>query len=113
MRYPSRDRTVEMILKTPDAKWFDNVNTSKKETLADLVNEAYKYSCDSLERRFGPINKDWNWANVKQSNVPHLAKIPGLWFKGIDDWWCQKHHKRTRRNQWPILANGNRTGQNA
>ncbi|WP_029283018.1 penicillin acylase family protein [Pedobacter sp. R20-19] len=78
MRYPSRDRTVEMILKEPAAKWYDNVNTSQKETLSDLVNESFKYSCDSLERRFGPINKDWRWSNVKQSNVPHLAKIPGF-----------------------------------
>ncbi|WP_248284782.1 penicillin acylase family protein, partial [Pedobacter fastidiosus] len=78
MRYPSRDRTVEMILKEPNSKWYDNTKTSKKETLSDLVNEAFKYSCDSLERRFGPINKDWNWANVKQTNVPHLAKIPGF-----------------------------------
>jgi penicillin amidase len=78
MRYPSRDRTVEMILKEPNATWYDNINTSKKETLSDLVIEAFKYSCDSLERRFGPINKDWDWANVKQTNVPHLAKIPGF-----------------------------------
>ena len=78
MRYPSRDRTVEMILKEPNATWYDNINTSKKETLSDLVNEAFKYTCDSLERRSGPINKDWNWANVKQTNVPHLAKIPGF-----------------------------------
>jgi len=78
MRYPSRDRTVEMILKEPNARWYDNINTRKKETLADLVNEAFKFSCDSLERRFGPINKEWAWANVKQTNVPHLAKIPGF-----------------------------------
>ncbi len=78
MRYPSRDRTVEMILKEPTARWYDNVNTSQKETLSDLVTEAFKYSCDSLERRFGPINKDWRWSNVKQTNVPHLAKIPGF-----------------------------------
>lgn len=78
MRYPSRDRTVEMILKEPNARWYDNVNTTPQETLPDLVNEAFKYSCDSLERRFGPINKDWRWSNVKQTNVPHLAKIPGF-----------------------------------
>ncbi|WP_443938181.1 penicillin acylase family protein [Pedobacter sp. MW01-1-1] len=83
MRYPSRDRTVEMILNEPNAKWYDNIQTPQKETLSDLVNEAFKYSCDSLERRFGPINKDWNWANVKQTNVPHLAKIPGFGTKTL------------------------------
>ena len=78
MRYPNRDRTVELILKEPNSKWFDNVRTPQKETLADLVNESFKYACDSLERKYGPIGKNWAWANIKQSHVPHLAKIPGF-----------------------------------
>ena len=78
MRFPSRDRTIQMIAHEPNAVWYDNVKTPQKETLSDNVNDAFKFACDSLERRFGPINKDWNWANVKQSHVPHLAKIPGF-----------------------------------
>lgn len=78
MRFPSRDRTIELIQKTPNSKWFDNVKTSQKETLADLVNSSFKSTCDSLEKKFGPIGKDWYWGNVKGTNVPHLAKIPGF-----------------------------------
>lgn len=78
MRRPSRDRTIQMIVHEPHSKWFDNIKTSKVESLNDLVMDAFKFSCDSLERRFGPINKDWNWANVKGTHVPHLAKIPGM-----------------------------------
>ncbi|WP_316836448.1 penicillin acylase family protein [Pedobacter nutrimenti] len=83
MRYPSRDRTIELILKDPNSKWFDNVQTSKKETLTDLVNESFKYTCDSLERKFGLIGKNWEWARVKQTHVPHLANIPGLGSKTL------------------------------
>ncbi|MBE9602126.1 penicillin acylase family protein [Pedobacter sp. MC2016-24] len=83
MRYPSRDRTVQLITQEPNSKWFDNVNTPAKETLTDLVNEAFKYSCDSLERKYGPIGKSWEWANLKHSNVPHLAKIPGFGSKTL------------------------------
>jgi len=83
MRYPSRDRTVELILKDANSKWFDNVNTPAKENLNDLVNEAFKYTCDSLERKFGPIGKTWAWANIKQSHVPHLANIPGFGSKTL------------------------------
>ena len=83
MRYPSKDRTTELILKDPDSKWFDNVNTPQKETLNDLVNEAFKYACDSLERKNGPIGKNWRWANVKQTHVPHLANIPGMGSKTL------------------------------
>ncbi|MET3114787.1 penicillin amidase [Pedobacter sp. CG_S7] len=83
MRYPSRDKTIELIIKEPNSKWFDNVNTTKKETLADLVNESFKYTCDSLERKYGAIGKSWEWANVKHTNVPHLAKIPGFGSKTL------------------------------
>lgn len=83
MRFPSRDRTLQLIRKEPNSTWFDNVNTSARETLDDLVNESFKYACDSLERRFGAIGKDWHWANVKGTNVPHLAKIPGFGSKKL------------------------------
>lgn len=78
MRYPSRDRTVQLVLHEPNSRWIDNINTPKKETLADLVNDAFKYSCDSLERKYGPIGKLWEWANLKHTNIQHLAKIPGF-----------------------------------
>lgn len=77
MRQPSRDRTVQMITKEPNAAWYDNVNTPEKETLHDLVNTSFKYACDSLERKYGVIGKNWAWANVKHTHVPHLAAIPG------------------------------------
>ena len=83
MRYPTRDRTLQLILNEPDSKWIDNKRTPKKETMDDLVNEAFKYSCDSLERQYGPIGELWQWANVKHSHVPHLAKIPGLGSKTL------------------------------
>jgi penicillin amidase len=83
MRFPSRDRTLQLISKEPDSKWFDNVHTRTKETLNDLVNESFKYACDSLERKFGAIGNAWRWANVKGTNVPHLAKVPGFGSKKL------------------------------
>lgn len=83
MRFPSRDRTVQLILHEPNSRWIDNINTPQKETLSDLVNEAFKYSCDSLERKYGSIGETWQWANVKHTNVPHLAKIPGFGSKTL------------------------------
>ncbi len=83
MRYPSRDRTVQLILKEQTGKWFDNIHTPQKETLNDLVNEAFGYTCDSLERKYGAIGKAWEWANIKGTHVPHLAKIPGFGSKKL------------------------------
>lgn len=78
MRFPSRDRTVELLINDPYSKWFDNVNTPIKETRESLINDAFKFAVDSLSRRYGPIGKNWEWARVKQSHVPHLAKIAGF-----------------------------------
>ncbi len=83
MRYPSRDRTIAMIQKDPNAKWFDDVNTPQKETLSTLVNESFKFACDSLEKKYSSIGKNWNWAIVKNTAVPHLAAIPGLGSKKL------------------------------
>ncbi|MEJ6979807.1 penicillin acylase family protein [Pedobacter sp. P351] len=78
MRFPNRDRTVHLFLEEPDSKWFDNITTPKKETREDIVNAAFKFTIDSLEGKFGHLGKSWEWANVKHSNVPHLAKIAGF-----------------------------------
>ena len=84
MRYPNRDRTIELIQKEPNSTWYDNINTKNKENLTELVNESFKYTCDSLERKYGSIGKNWEWGNVKSSNVPHLAKIPGFGSKKLN-----------------------------
>ena len=83
MQFPSKDRTVQLILKEPGSKWFDNVNTPAKETLNDLLNESLKYTCDSLEKRFGPIGRSWEWANLKQTHVPHLLNLTGFGSKTL------------------------------
>ena len=84
MRYPSRDRTLQLIEKDPASHWFDNVRTAEKETLRDLVNESFRFACDSLERKYGAIGSNWAWGKVKGSNVPHLAKIPGFGTAKLD-----------------------------
>ena len=78
MRYPSRDRNVQLLLNEPNAVWWDNVKTAKKETRTDLVNASFKFAIDSLQRKFGPIDIEWAWANLKKTHVPHLAKVAGF-----------------------------------
>jgi penicillin amidase len=61
MRFPNRDRTVQLFLEEPESKWFDNITTSnKKETRIDLVNAAFKFTVDSLPRKFGTMDEDGN-----------------------------------------------------
>lgn len=78
MRYPSRDRLVEMLLNEPNARWYDNINTRQRENKKDIIQLSFIATVDSLTEKFGPISDQWKWGNVKHSYVPHLAKIAGF-----------------------------------
>lgn len=78
MRYPSRDRNVQLLINEPDSRWFDNVHTPVRETRTDIVNAAFRFTMDSLDRKYGPLGKAWQWGNVKHTYVPHLAKVAGF-----------------------------------
>lgn len=85
MRYPSRDRNVELLLNEPNSHWFDNVHTARKETRTDAVTAAFKFAIDSLGRKYGPVDKDWQWGNLKNTFVPHLAKVAGFGSKFLNN----------------------------
>ncbi|PSL32295.1 penicillin acylase family protein [Dyadobacter jiangsuensis] len=74
MEYPSRDRTLYLILKQPNEKWFDNVNTPEKETLPDLVYQSFNASLDTLTKRKGAMSPEWQWSKVKDAEIRHLSR---------------------------------------
>ncbi|HLT41527.1 MAG TPA: penicillin acylase family protein, partial [Sphingobacteriaceae bacterium] len=78
MRYPSRDRTVQMLLHEPDSPWYFNNLSTKKENRGDIVNLSFRKANQLLEERHGDLIENWQWSKVKQSKVPHLAAIKGF-----------------------------------
>lgn len=74
MEYPSRDRTLYLILKQPNEKWFDNVNTPEKETLPDLVYQTFNATLDTLTARKGAMSPEWQWSRVKAAEIRHLSR---------------------------------------
>ena len=84
MQYPTRDRTVQMILHEPNARWFDNVTTTgRRETLADLVNQTFRATADTLRRHHGPLGPAWQWGRARGTDIMHLARIPALSRMGL------------------------------
>lgn len=75
MMHPTEDRTFEMILKEPKAKWFDNKNTrEKEETINDIIVGSFSATLDSLTLKNGPINSEtWAWSKVKNTTIKHLV----------------------------------------
>ena len=77
-RFPSRARTVQMIVEESLAKWFDNIKTSGVETLPDLVRASFKAAHFELSASFGEMNESWQWGRYKGTDIIHLARIPGF-----------------------------------
>ncbi|MBS7562833.1 penicillin acylase family protein [Mucilaginibacter sp. Bleaf8] len=78
LRWPSRDRTIQLLLKDPKSKWFDNSQTAGKETLADIVSQAFNTAVNELANQHGKPGDNWQWGKVRLTEVEHLAGLDGL-----------------------------------
>ncbi len=76
MSRPTLDRTTQLIIENPNAKWFDNVRTKSVETLKDMVTISWNAGLDSLTSKHGNMGDAWQWYKVKQTGIRHL--IPGM-----------------------------------
>lgn len=84
LRYPTRDRLLQLIEQDPSSKWFDNIKTPAKETLADDATTSFKKAVDSLTKKFGAENSQWKWGTWKDTHFNHLANLPGFGSKFIN-----------------------------
>ena len=78
LNYPSIDRTEKLLLTEPNSKWFDIANTPAKETCADIVTRSFKESVNQLVNDHGKPGKNWQWGQVKDTHINHLANLPGF-----------------------------------
>lgn len=76
MNTPSFDRTLQLMIEQPDAKWFDNKLTKKNENLSDMVTNSWNAGLDTLVNKYGEMGDAWQWHKVKQTGIRHL--IPGM-----------------------------------
>lgn len=82
--FPTSDRTMRMILREKDARWFDDVTTpDRRETLADLTLRSFKAATDTLRRQLGPIGPGWALGTQRGTDVMHLARVAGLSRRGL------------------------------
>ncbi|MCJ8209281.1 penicillin acylase family protein [Mucilaginibacter sp. RS28] len=78
LKLPSRDRTVQLMLQEPQSKWFDNLETPVVETCADLLSQSFAKTVSQLHKKYGKPGTEWEWGNVKETYLNHLANIPGM-----------------------------------
>jgi penicillin amidase len=75
---PSQDRTVKLLLKEPQSKWFDNPKTPVVETCADIINRSFSAAIDDLTKKYGKPGTAWEWGRVKKTYINHLANLDGF-----------------------------------
>lgn len=75
-KIPSFDRTMRLIEREPTAHWFDNVKTTPRETMNDVLVSSFRAACDTLARKHGPVGPAWAWGPHKATSIRHL--VPGL-----------------------------------
>ena len=76
LAWPQSSTLAEALLKDSVYEFADDINTSNKETLQDLVTIAFKKVVPVLNE--AAKNKQLVWGNFKNSSVQHLLKIPAL-----------------------------------
>ncbi len=78
LRYPDRDRLIEILKSEPDFALIDNIETEEVETIQHLATAAYKYAYDVMATYFGNRGEDWNWGYVMNNDIAHVGQIPGM-----------------------------------
>ena len=75
-RTPSFDRTLTLMQRDTGSHWFDNVKTSTRERLPDVLTQSFKSTCDTLVKKYGPVGNGWTWGPRKATAIRHL--LPGV-----------------------------------
>ena len=77
--YPPIEKTLQLITREPDSKWFDDPTTPDRENFAQLAALAMKDTISVLTKETGSSNPDgWEWRWSRNTRLAHVGKIPGL-----------------------------------
>ncbi|MBB6461274.1 penicillin acylase family protein [Flammeovirga kamogawensis] len=97
---PSRANTFYLLKNNPNFSFFDELETSKSESIDDLINESFVLSIKKVDK-WKEENADiaLNWSNYKHTKIVHLGRLPGFeinklktgGYKGIINAMKEKH----------------------
>lgn len=77
MARPSQYNTYLLMKESPSLDFFDIQETSKKETLTDLINISFHQMIEKVDG-LAEHNTDYNWGDYKATKILHLSRINDL-----------------------------------
>lgn len=83
--FPRRDVTVDLVLNDSASSFFDIRSTADtRETFSDLLLLSFQKTDQDLTQAYGTFGEGWRWGKSRGTDIPHMAKIPGLGRMGLD-----------------------------
>jgi penicillin amidase len=64
-------RRLMELVQDPSSPWFDNPRTPQRETLAEVVQQSFAETVDTLSRRFGPDVSRWTYGRLHTLWLEH------------------------------------------
>ena len=105
---PTWHRTVFMLRDEPQSKFFDKIATKDvKETSKDVLTASFKAMALDLIKLQAevtlkyPANPTLTWAHYKDTEVPHISKIPGLGRSHIQNGGHSKSINAVKKDHGP------------
>lgn len=78
LRYPDRDRFVEIIKDEPELFFIDDITTEEVETRAERATSSFKTTLAELTEEHGEFGDGWKWGSVINNDIHHLTYLPGM-----------------------------------
>ena len=105
---PTTWRTIAILRGDVNNKFFDNQATkNKKETAKDLLNESFKTMAAEIVKVQAeislkyPMNPTLIWAHYKDTEIPHIANMPGMGRTHIQNGGYAKAINAVKKNHGP------------
>jgi penicillin amidase len=71
LHYSVVEYYIYRIFKTGADEWVDNVNTTFKETLDDIILQSFKDCVLSISKQYGHNPEKWKWGDIHKITIEH------------------------------------------
>jgi len=64
-------RVTQRLLQTGTSPWFDDIRTTERETMEDIVRRSAREAVQELADRFGSDTRTWRWGDLHSVTLQH------------------------------------------
>jgi penicillin amidase len=70
--FPFPPRAIRMMIRKGSSPWFDDVNTSEKETMEDIIAKSLSQMLSELKEVMGGDMDKWTWGKIHTLTFEHV-----------------------------------------